>query len=92
MAVVEVVEHLAVEDVLEQFEVDDESGDGIDFAGDGDFEGVVVAMAVEIGALAEDALIFLGRPVRVVVIVGGGELGLASEIDHSMRSRAMRKK
>ncbi len=51
---------LALEDVFELFEVDDEAGGGIDFACDGDFEGVVVAVAVAVGALAEDALVLFG--------------------------------
>ncbi len=86
MAMVEVVEHLAVQNVLEQLEVDDEAGDGIDFAGDGDLQGVVVAVSVEIGALAEDALVLLRSPLRVVIVVRGGELGLAGEVDHCRRS------
>ena len=63
--------------VFEVFEIDDEAGDGIDFAGDGDFERVVVAVAVAVGALAEDALVLLLRPGVVPVVVGGGEFGFA---------------
>ena len=57
MAVVVDADDLALEDVLELFEVDDEAADGVDLSGDGDFEGVVVAVSVAVGALAEDALV-----------------------------------
>ena len=60
MAVVVDADDFALEDVLELFEIDDEAGDRVDFAGDGDFEGVVVAVAIAVGALAEDALILVG--------------------------------
>ena len=64
------------------FEIDDEAGGGVDFACDGDFEGVVVPVAVAVGALAEDALVLLGRPRVVPVVVGRGELRFAGEEDH----------
>jgi hypothetical protein len=88
MAMVKVLKDVAAENVLEQFEVDDKTGNGIDFAGDGDFKGVVMAVAVEVGTLAEDALVLLGSPLRVVIIVGGGKLSLTGEIDHDRRSLA----
>ena len=56
MAMVVDAEHFALQDVLQVFEIDDEAGDGIDLAGDGDLEGVVVAVSVAVGAFAEDAL------------------------------------
>ncbi len=59
MAVVVDADDLALEDVFELLEVDDEAGDGIDFAGYGDLERVVVAVAVAVGAFAEDALVLL---------------------------------
>ena len=59
MAMIVDADHFALEDVLQLFEIDDEAGDGIDLAGDGDFEGVVVAVSVAVGAFAEDALILL---------------------------------
>src|SRR6266511_4096540 len=82
MAVVEIVEHLAVENLLQQLEVDDEAGDRIDFAGNSDLQRVIVAMAVEVGALAEDPQVLLRSPLRVVIIVRGGELSLAGQVDH----------
>ena len=64
------------------FQIDDEAGDGINFAGDGNFEGVIVAMTVAIGAFTEDALVLLRRPGIVPVIVRGGEFCFAGEKDH----------
>ena len=76
------VEHFAMHDLFELFEVDNETGAGIDFAFYGDFEGVVVAVAVRVIAFAEDAAVLLRSKVRVVVEVGGGEFSFAREIDH----------
>lgn len=73
---------LGVEDVLDELEIDDEAGDGIDLAGEGDLKSVVVAVAVAIGALAEDALVLVRRPGVVPVEVGGRELDFAGEKDH----------
>ncbi len=39
------VDDFAMEDVFELFQVDNEAGGGINFSGDGDFEGVVVAVS-----------------------------------------------
>ena len=49
---------------------------------DGDLQGVVVSVSIEVGALAEDALVLLRSPLRVVIVVRGGELGFTGEIDH----------
>ena len=54
-AVVHGIEDLALHDFLELLEIDDEAGAGIDFAFDGDFERVVMAVSVGIVALAEEA-------------------------------------
>ena len=44
------------------FKIEDHSGDRIRFAGDGDFQRVVVAVAMRIVALAEDApVLFRGQ-------------------------------
>ncbi len=53
MAMVERLEHFAVQDLLQLFQVDDETGLRIDLALHRDFQRVVVAVAVEVGALAE---------------------------------------
>jgi hypothetical protein len=52
--VVHGVEHFAVHDFFELLEVDDEAGAGIDFAFYGDFESVIVAVAVWVIAFAEE--------------------------------------
>lgn len=78
-------DHFALEDVLQVFEIDDEAGDGINLAGDGDFEGVVVAVSVAVGAFAKGAAILVLRPGVVPVIVGGGEFGFAGEQDHTVQ-------
>jgi hypothetical protein len=66
-----------VHDLFELLEVDDEAGAGIDFSFDGDFESVVVPVAIRVVALAEDAKVFFRREVGVVVVVRGGEFGFA---------------
>ena len=81
-AVVHGVEHFAVHDFFELFEIDDEAGAGIDFAFYRDFERVVVAVAVGVVAFAEDAAVFFRSEIRVVVVVRCGEFGFAREIDH----------
>jgi len=48
-----------------------------DFALYGDFEGVVVAVAVGVVAFAEEATVLFRREVGIVVIVRGGEFGFA---------------
>ena len=63
-------EDLALEDGFQVFEVDDEAGDGVYLASYGDFERVVVAVPIAIGALAEDAFVLLLRPGVDPVVVG----------------------
>src|SRR5580704_18647541 len=55
-------DHFALEDGLQVLEVDDEAGDRVDLAGDGDFEGVVVAVSVAVGAFTEGASVLLLGP------------------------------
>jgi hypothetical protein len=81
MAMIEVVEDFAGQNILEQFEVDDKAGDGVDFSGDGNLKGVVVAVPVEVGTLAEDTLVLLRSPLRFVIVVRGRELSPAGEIN-----------
>src|SRR5580704_15019398 len=78
-------DHFAFEDGLQVFEIDDEAGNGIDLTGDGEFEGVVVAVSIAIGAFAEGAAILVLGPGVVPVIVGGGEFGFAGEQDHTVQ-------
>jgi hypothetical protein len=77
MAMIVDADDLALEDGFQIFQIDDEAGDGIDFASHRDFERVVMAVAIAVGAFAEDALVLLRRPGIVPVVVGGGEFGLA---------------
>src|SRR6266851_1233966 len=71
-AVVEGVEDLAVHEVFELFQVDDEAGGGVDFPFHGYFEDVVVAVSVGVVALAENALVLLRREVGVVIEMRSG--------------------
>src|SRR5215831_10019588 len=87
VAMVHGVDDFAIEDVFEFFEIDHEAGDGIDFAFHGDFEGVVVAVSVEVGALAEGAQVLLFRPLRIVVEVRRGKLTFAGQVDHAASSK-----
>ncbi len=83
-AVVHGVEHFAVHDFFELFEIDDEAGARIDFAFHRDFKSVVVAVAVRVIAFAEDATVFLRSEIRVVIEVRCGEFSFAREIDHKI--------
>ena len=77
MAMVEAGHHFALEDILQFGEIEDHSCAGIRFAGDGDFENVVVPVAVRIIAFAEDALILGGREFRIVIKMSGGKFDFA---------------
>src|SRR5208282_1277053 len=81
-AMVHGIEDLAVHDVFESLEVDNEAGARIDFSLYRDFQCVVVAMAVGVVAFAEDTAILFRSELRVVVVVRGGEFSFAREIDH----------
>src|SRR6266702_624900 len=82
MAMIEIVENFAAQNVFEKLEVDDKAGDGIDFSSDRDLKGVVVAVTVEDGTCTEDTLVLLRSPLRFVIVMRGGELGLAGEVEH----------
>src|SRR6185312_4487561 len=86
VAVVVNRDDLALQDVLELLQIDDEAGDGIDLAGDGDLQRVVVAMPIAVGTFAEEARVLLCRPGSVPVVVGGGEFGFTSEKNHGYPS------
>jgi hypothetical protein len=72
-------------DVFELLEVDDEAGYGIDLAGDCYLQRVVVAVALAVGALAEDARILFLGPRIVPIEVGGGKIGFAGKENHRTR-------
>ena len=82
MAVVVDADDFPLEDIFEIFQVDDEARDGVDLSGNGDLKSVVVPVAVSVGTFAKDALVFLGRPCIVPVVVRGGKLRFAGEKDH----------
>ena len=76
-AVVHGVEHFVVHHFFELLEIDDEAGAGIDFAFHRDFESVVMAVAVGVIALAENAAVLFRSEVGIVVVVRGGKFGFA---------------
>ena len=82
-AVVHRIEHFPVHDFLKFFGIDDEAGATINVAFDGDFERVVVAVAVRVIALAEQAKVFFRSEIRVVVVMRGGEFGFTRQINHA---------
>ena len=79
MAVIHRLDHLIVDDVLEQFQIDHHAGHRIRFAVQRYFQDVVVTMAVAGGAFAVQIPVLLFGKVRVVASVGRGELGLARD-------------
>src|SRR5271169_2350626 len=76
------VDDFAVQDVLELLQIDNEARDGIDLALHCDFQGVIMPMSIQVGALAKDATVLLVAPLRIVVIMRGRKLTLARQIDH----------
>ena len=82
-AVVHRVKDFAVHHFLELFEVDDEARAWIDFAFHRNFERVVVAVAMRVIAFSEQAEVLFSGERRVVVVVRGGKLGFAGEINHA---------
>ncbi len=78
--VVEGFEEVRVGEGVEVCEVGDHAGGGIDRAAEGDFDDVVVAMAVRVIALAEGLAILFGGEAVGVEAVGGGEVIAAGEM------------
>src|SRR5690242_18566595 len=79
---IERVDHLAIHDVLQLFQVHHEAGAGIHLPFDRDFQGVIVSMAIRVIALAENALVLLRRKLGVVIIVGSGKLCFSCQENH----------
>ena len=69
IAVVDVGDHLATDQVGQALEVDQISGGRVDVAADHDLDRIVVA--VEVDALSEEAAILIVGPRRVPQLVGG---------------------
>src|SRR6185437_5668082 len=82
MAMVEAGHHFTLENVFQFGEVKDHSSARIGFAGDGNFENVVVPVAVGIIAFAENALILGGREFSDVIEMRGGKFDFARQTDH----------
>ena len=77
MPMVECVDDFAVQDFFQVLEVDHEASVGIHIAFHRDFQRVVVAVAIEIGALAKDALILFFAEVGIVIVMRRREFALA---------------
>src|SRR5579863_9363928 len=73
-------EHFPFNKTVEIDEVADHAGAGVDRAADGDFEGVVVAVAVRVVALAVGGDVFLGGHLRAVQAVRRREVVAAGEM------------
>ena len=63
------IDHFAIHDLLELFQVHHETGALVHIALHRNFQGVVVAMAVRIIALAKNALVLLRGEFRIVVVM-----------------------
>src|SRR4051812_15918082 len=85
-AVVHHVEDFAMHDGLEVLQVDHKSRLRVRLALHRDLERVVVSVSIQVGALAENALVLFRRPLRIVVIMRGRELRFACQIDHGSSS------
>jgi hypothetical protein len=79
--VIEAVFHVLADEVGEVLQVNEHAGFGVGFAGDFDFEFVVVAMPVGVVADTEDFAVPLVRPMRAVQPVGGVEMGFSKNGD-----------
>src|SRR6185437_1900963 len=74
MPVIHALGHFAIQNFLQLPQIKNHARLRIWFAGYGNFENVIVAVAVRITAFAEDAPIFLRREIWVVVKVRGRKL------------------
>src|SRR5581483_3915399 len=63
------------------FQVDNESRSRVDLALYRNLEQVIVAVAVRVIALAEQALVLLWRELRIVVVVRCGEFSFAGQVE-----------
>jgi hypothetical protein len=77
MPVVIDADHLPLKDIFQLFQVDDKSRGRVYIPCHGNFEGVIVTVAIAIRTLAEDARVLFRRPRFIPVIVGGRKLGFA---------------
>ena len=90
MAMIEVIDHFPVHQLLEPFQIDDEAGALVHRARYGDFERVIVPVSMRIVAFAEDALVLFRRKFGIVIEVRSGKLRLASEINHACALGSLR--
>ena len=80
-AVIHAIHDFALEDVFQLFQVENHASHGIRFAGNRDFENVIVSVAVRIIALAKNPAVLLIRKFRIVVEVSRGEFDFACDAD-----------
>jgi hypothetical protein len=69
MAMVKDVQHFAVENFFQLFQIQYEAGFRVDLAFNRYFKRVVVPVAIEVVALAEKALVLFRRKIRVVIVM-----------------------
>src|SRR5689334_9688850 len=70
---VQPLDHMLVDQSVQEAEVDDESGGGIDLPTDGDVQAVVVAVPRQVRTLAEAGAVFSFVPFRTPVQVARAE-------------------
>jgi len=80
-AVIHAIYDFALENIFQLFEIENHSSHGIRFAGNRDFENVIVSVAVRIIALAKNTAILLVREFRIVVAVRRREFDFACDAD-----------
>jgi hypothetical protein len=73
------IHDFGVHQVFQFFQVHYETGDRVDIALYRNFQGVVMAMSVAIGAFAKDAGILFRRPFVIPVIMGSSEFGFSGQ-------------
>src|SRR5712692_2001942 len=78
---IERLDDFPVDERIEAGEIGNHAGGGIYGAGNADFDGVVMTVAVGIVALAEDAAVLFLAEERCMQPVGGRETVAASEHD-----------
>jgi hypothetical protein len=70
-------DNLSLKDVLQLLQINNESRGGIYATRHGNFESVIVTVAIAIRTFTEDAQVLFRRPRVNPVIVGGRKLGFA---------------
>src|SRR6266481_6638192 len=84
MPMIHPLDHFALQNILQFFQIEHHAGRRVRFSRNRHFERVVVPVSVRVAALAEDALVFFRRKLWVLVKVSSREFYLARNPYHRL--------